>query len=69
MNSKRIKLEHFLTPKAKINLRWIKDLTVRLENIKLLEEHIGRTDSDINFNCFPDLSPKSKETKAKVSET
>ena len=66
---KRMKLENFLTPYTKINSRWIKNLNVRPQTIKVLENNIGRTCFDINHsNIVLDLSPKAKETKAKINK-
>ena len=62
-----MKLEHFLTPYTKINSKWIKDINVRPETIKLLEENIGKTLSDINHSrILYDPPPRILVIKAKI---
>ena len=64
-----MKLEHFLTLYTKINSKWIKDLNVRPENIKLLEENIGKTLSVINNSrILYDPPPRILEIKAKINK-
>ena len=64
-----MKLEHFLTPYTKINSKWIKDLNVRPETIKLLEENIGKTLSNVNYSrILYDPPPRILEIKAKINK-
>ena len=64
-----MKLDHFLTPYTKIDSKWIKNLNIRLETIKLLEENISKTLSDINHSRIPyDPPPRILETKAKINK-
>ena len=64
-----MKLEHFLTPHTKINSKWIKDLNVRAESIKLWEENIGRALDDINQSkILYDPLPRVMEIKTKVNK-
>ena len=59
-----MKLEHSLTPYTKINSKWIKDLNVRLDSIKLLEENIGKTLFNVNHSkIFYNPPPRVKKIK------
>ena len=64
-----MKLEHPLTPYTKINSKCVKDLNVRPETVKLLEENIGKTLSDINHSRIVyDPPPRILEIKAKINK-
>ena len=64
-----MKLDHSLTPCTKINSNWIRDLIVRPDTIKLLEENIGRTLFDINHSkSFFDPPPRVMEIKTKINK-
>ena len=64
-----MKLEHSLTPYTKINSKWIKDLNVRSDTIKLFKENIGRTLFDINHSrILFDPPPRVMEIKTKINQ-
>ena len=64
-----MKLEYYLTPYTKINSKWIQDLNVRQDTIKLLEENLGKTLFDINHSkIFFDPPPREREIKTKINK-
>ena len=65
-----MKLEYCLTPYTKVNSKWITDLNVKPETIKLLEENLGRTLSDINHSrILYEPPPRVMEIKAKINKS
>ena len=64
-----MKLEHSLTPYTKINSKWIKDLNIRHETVKLLEDNIGERLLDTSpGNNLLNVTPKAQATKAKIDK-
>ena len=67
-----MKLDHQLTPYTKINSRWIKDLNISRNTIKVLEENIGREISDIPHSNIlteiTDMSPKARDLKERINK-
>ena len=65
----KLKLDHQLTSHTKINSRWIKDLNISCNTIKVLEENIGRKISDIPCsNILTDTSPKARHIKERINK-
>ena len=61
-------LDHFLTPDTKINSKWMKDLNVRQEAIKILEEKADKSLFDLGLSNFLlNMSPEARGTKAKMN--
>ena len=64
-----MKLDHQLTPNTKINLRWIKELNINCDTIRVLEENTGSKISDIPCsNIFTHISPKARDIKERINK-
>ena len=64
-----MKLDHQLIPYTKINSRWIKDLNMSHDTIKVIDENIGRKTSDISCSSiFTDMSPKARDIKERINK-
>ena len=64
-----MKLDHQLTPYTKLNSRWMNDLNISSNTIKVLEENIGRKISDIPYsNILTDMSPKARDIKERINK-
>ena len=68
LHEKKKKLDHQLTPYTKINSRWIKDLNISCDTIKVLEENTGREISDIPHNIFTDMSPQARDIQERINK-
>ena len=65
---RKMNLDHFLTPHTKINSKWMKDLNIRQEAIKILREKAGKNLFDLSCSNFLlNTSPEARETKAKMN--
>ena len=69
LHGKKMKLNHQLMPYTKINSRWIKDLNISCDTIRVLQENTGRKISDIpHSNIFTNMSPKARDIKERINK-
>ena len=69
LHAKEMNFDHKLAPYTKINSRWIKDLNTSCDNIKVLEENIGKKILDIPCsNIFTDMSPRPRHIKERINK-
>ena len=66
---KKMKLNHQLTPYTKISSRWIKDLNISCDAIKILEENRQKISDIPCSNIFTDMSPKARDIKERINKS